>query len=30
MWLGGGTLLFVAFIAVAAEWAARERGAACA
>jgi cytochrome c oxidase assembly factor CtaG len=30
MWLGGGSLLFVAFIAVAAEWAARERGAACA
>jgi putative membrane protein len=30
MWLGGGTLLFVAFIAVAAEWAAHERGAACA
>jgi cytochrome c oxidase assembly factor CtaG len=30
MWLGGGTLLFVAFIAVAAAWAARERGAVCA
>ncbi len=30
MWLGGGTLLFAAFVAVASEWAARERGAACA
>ena len=30
MWLGGGTLLFAAFVAVASEWAAHERGAACA
>jgi putative membrane protein len=30
MWLGGGTLLFVAFIAVAGEWAACERSTACA
>jgi cytochrome c oxidase assembly factor CtaG len=30
MWIGGGTLLFVAFVAVAAEWASTERGPACA
>lgn len=30
MWLGGGTLLFAAFVAVASEWAARERSATCA
>jgi putative membrane protein len=30
MWIGGGTLLFTAFVAIASEWAARERSAACA
>jgi cytochrome c oxidase assembly factor CtaG len=30
MWIGGGTLLFVAFMAIAAEWASSERGTACA